>query len=138
MESYADRTPGAFVEEKSYSLAWHYRKVETGLGMLRAHELIDSLKNFSSTYGLQLLDGDKVVEIRSAEVNKGRATLNILDNNHYDFILAIGDDRTDEDTFEALPRTAITIKVGDGMSAAHYYVKQWQEVRMLLGSLTMV
>lgn len=135
MESYADRTPGAFVEEKSFSLAWHYRKVETGLGILRANELIDSLKNFSSTFGLQLLDGDKVVEIRSAEVNKGRATLDILHGNHYDFILAIGDDRTDEDTFEVLPETAITIKVGDVMSAARYYVKRWQDVRQLLGSL---
>jgi len=135
MESYADRTPGAFVEEKSFSLAWHYRKVETGLGILRANELLDSLKNFASTYGLQLLDGDKVVEIRSAEVNKGRAALDLLHRNHYDFILAIGDDRTDEDTFQALPSEAITIKVGDVMSAARYYLKRWQDVRELLGAL---
>lgn len=135
MESYADRTPGAFVEEKSFSLAWHYRKVESGLGILRANELIDSLKNFASAYGLQLLDGDKVVEIRSAEVNKGRAALDLLHRNHYDFILAIGDDRTDEDTFQALPAEAITIKVGDIMSAARYYVKRWQDVRDLLWAL---
>src|SRR5690606_22375445 len=70
MEAYADRTPGAFVEEKSFSLAWHYRKVQRDLGPLRAHELIDSLRDYSAAYGLQLLDGDKVVEIRSAEVNK--------------------------------------------------------------------
>lgn len=135
MESYADRTPGAFVEEKSFSLAWHYRKVEAGLGMLRANELIDSLKNFSSAYGLQLLDGDKVVEIRSAEVNKGRATLDLLHGNHYDFILAIGDDRTDEDTFQVLPSDAFTIKVGDVVSAARYYVKRWQDARELLSAL---
>ncbi|WP_353127691.1 bifunctional alpha,alpha-trehalose-phosphate synthase (UDP-forming)/trehalose-phosphatase [Parapedobacter pyrenivorans] len=135
MESFADRTPGAFVEEKSFSLAWHYRKVQRDLGSLRAHELIDSLRDYSAAYGLQLLDGDKVVEIRSAEVNKGRATLDILHENRYDFILSIGDDRTDEDTFQALPATACTIKVGTEVSAARFYLKQQRDVRILLQKL---
>ncbi|MGK6352623.1 bifunctional alpha,alpha-trehalose-phosphate synthase (UDP-forming)/trehalose-phosphatase [Parapedobacter sp. DT-150] len=135
MESYADRTPGAFVEEKSFSLAWHYRKVQRDLGPLRAHELIESLRNYATAYGLQLLDGDKVVEIRSAEVNKGRATLDILHENRYDFILSIGDDRTDEDTFQALPPEAYTIKVGTEVSAARFYLKQQQDVRTLLQKL---
>ncbi|MEC3880640.1 bifunctional alpha,alpha-trehalose-phosphate synthase (UDP-forming)/trehalose-phosphatase [Parapedobacter sp. 10938] len=135
MESYADRTPGAFVEEKSFSLAWHYRKVQRDLGALRAQELIEGLRDYSASYGLQLLDGDKVVEIRSAEVNKGRATLDILHENRYDFILSIGDDRTDEDTFHALPREAFTIKVGTEVSAARFYLKHRREVRMLLQKL---
>ncbi len=135
MESYADRTPGAFVEEKSFSLAWHYRKVQRDLGALRAQELIEGLRDFSAAYGLQLLDGDKVVEIRSAEVNKGRATLDILHENRYDFILAIGDDRTDEDTFHALPQEAFTIKVGTEVSAARFYLKHQREVRVLLQKL---
>ncbi|SFC36082.1 trehalose 6-phosphate synthase/phosphatase [Parapedobacter composti] len=138
MESYADRTPGAFVEEKSFSLAWHYRRVQRDLGALRAHELIDSLRDYSAAYGLQLLDGDKVVEIRSAEVNKGRATLDILHENRYDFILSIGDDRTDEDTFQALPPDAFTIKVGTEVSAAKYYLKQQQDVRRLLRNLVTI
>lgn len=135
MESYADRTPGAFVEEKSFSLAWHYRKVQRDLGALRAQELIEGLRDYSASYGLQLLDGDKVVEIRSAEVNKGRATLDILHENRYDFILAIGDDRTDEDTFHALPGEAFTVKVGTEVSAAKYYLKHRREVRVLLHRL---
>ncbi len=135
MEMFADRTPGAFVEEKSFSLAWHYRKVQRDLGPLRAHELIDSLRDYSATYGLQLLDGDKVVEIRSAEVNKGRATLDILHDNRYDFILSIGDDRTDEDTFLVLPPDACTIKVGTEVSAAKFYLKQQSDVRALLKKL---
>lgn len=138
MESYADRTPGSFVEEKSFSLAWHYRKVQRDLGPLRANELIEGLRDYSASYGLQLLDGDKVVEIRSAEVNKGRATLNILHENRYDFILAIGDDRTDEDTFHALPREAFTIKVGTEVSAARFYLKHLRDVRLLLRKLAEV
>ncbi|WP_257669337.1 bifunctional alpha,alpha-trehalose-phosphate synthase (UDP-forming)/trehalose-phosphatase [Parapedobacter tibetensis] len=135
MESYADRTPGAFVEEKSFSLAWHYRKVQEGLGVLRASELKKSLRDFSSTGGLQLLDGDKVLEIRLAEVNKGRATLDILHGNTYGFILAIGDDSTDEDTFMALPPEAFSIKVGDAISAARFYMKRQTETRALLRKL---
>lgn len=135
MQVFADRTPGAFVEQKSFSLAWHYRKVQRDLGTLRAHELIDSLRNYSTAYGLQLLDGDKVVEIRSAEVNKGRATLDILHENRYDFIIAIGDDRTDEDTFQVLPPEAYTVKVGTEVSNARLYVKHYTDARLLLEKL---
>ncbi len=44
METYVDRTPGSFIEEKSYSLVWHYRKAQKGLGELRANELMNNLK----------------------------------------------------------------------------------------------
>src|SRR5690606_9988262 len=83
MDAFCDRTPGSFVEEKSYSLVWHYRKVQKGLGALRANELMDNLRYMISAYGLQLLNGDKVVEVKNSEVNKGRATLSIL--NQCDF-----------------------------------------------------
>ncbi len=135
MDAYADRTPGAFVEEKSYSLAWHFRKVPDGLGVLRATELKESLRDFSSTYGLQLLDGNKVIEMRHAQVNKGQATLDILARRKYDFILAIGDDTTDEDTFASVPAGAFTIKVGSDRSVARFYVKNRSKVRLLLQQL---
>ena len=135
METYTDKTPGSFIEEKSYSLAWHYRKVQKGLGALRANELMDNLQYHLNTFGLKMLDGDKVVEVKNADVNKGRATLNLLHDTSYDFILAIGDDRTDEDTFKALPETAISIKVGGNVSAAKYYLEDQQDVRALLTAL---
>lgn len=132
METYTDRTPGSFVEDKSYSLAWHYRKVAKGLGVMRADELKESLRDFSSAYGLQLLDGNKVIELRHAEVNKGRATQDILVQHKYDFILAVGDDMTDEDTFAALPSGAFTVKVGTDLSSARFYVEKRTKVRDLL------
>ena len=135
MEIYTDKTPGSFIEEKSYSLAWHYRKVQKGLGALRANELMDNLQYHLNTFGLKMLDGDKVVEVKNADVNKGRASLNLLHDSEYDFILAIGDDRTDEDTFKALPETAISIKVGSNVSAAKYYLENQEEVRDLLLTL---
>ncbi|MGN6640911.1 MAG: bifunctional alpha,alpha-trehalose-phosphate synthase (UDP-forming)/trehalose-phosphatase [Mucilaginibacter sp.] len=136
LETYVDRTPGSFIEEKTYSLAWHYRKAQKGLGELRAGELMNNLKYLANDKGLQLLPGDKVVEIKNVEVNKGKAALTIVDNGHYDFIMALGDDYTDEDIFKALPDSAITIKIGNNVSAAKFYLRTPNEARRLLKNLT--
>lgn len=135
LDTYTDRTPGSFVEEKSYSLVWHYRKVEEGLGELRANEIINHLGVFIADKGLQMMPGNKVIEFKNIEVNKGKAAQNWLYNNHPDFILALGDDHTDEDIFKALAPEDYTIKVGSNISAARYYLKDYHEVRELLKEL---
>ena len=136
MELYVSRTPGSFVEEKDFSLVWHYRKVETGLGELRTRELMSHLKYKIFGTNLQVHEGDKVVEIKSSRVNKGRAALKWLETNDYDFIMAIGDDLTDEDTFKAMPpENSYTVKVGGKTSAAKFSVRSYQEVRYLLKKL---
>ncbi|WP_342644326.1 bifunctional alpha,alpha-trehalose-phosphate synthase (UDP-forming)/trehalose-phosphatase [Mucilaginibacter sp. CSA2-8R] len=134
-EKYVDRTPGSFIEEKTYSLVWHYRKAESGLGELRANELMNTLKFLATDKGLQLLPGDKVVEVKNMEINKGKAALSLVEQGDYDFVMALGDDFTDEDLFRALPDNAITIKVGTGASLAKFYVRNPTEVRGLLTSL---
>jgi trehalose 6-phosphate synthase/phosphatase len=135
LESYSDRTPGSFIEEKKYSLAWHYRKVEKGLGEQRANELVSNMRYLTREKGLQLLPGNKVVEVKNAEINKGKATLDYLYNKEFDFILAMGDDHTDEDIFEAIHEIAITIKIGSSISEATYYLRNVEEARNLLNSL---
>ncbi|SDH55885.1 bifunctional alpha,alpha-trehalose-phosphate synthase (UDP-forming)/trehalose-phosphatase [Chitinophaga filiformis] len=137
LDTYMDRTPGSFIEEKSYSLVWHYRKVETGLGELRANELMNTLCYFTSDIGLQILPGDKVIEIKNIEINKGKATLSWLQDREFDFMLAIGDDYTDEDIFKSLPNNAVTVKVGSQVSAARYYLRNHQEVRAFLRALVL-
>lgn len=138
LNTYVDRTPGAFIEEKSFSLVWHYRKAENGLGELRSNELINNLMYLTKDRGLQLLPGNKVIEIKNIEVNKGKAALSRIYHDNYDFILAIGDDHTDEDTFKVMPESAFTIKVGSTISAARFYLRTPQEVRGFLKSLTQV
>jgi len=135
LDTYVDRTPGSFIEEKTYSLVWHYRKAQKGLGELRANELVNNLKYLANDKGLQLMPGDKVLEIKNMEVNKGKAALSIIEHNHYDFIIAFGDDYTDEDTFKALPESAITVKIGGNMSSAKFYLRSPWEVRRFLHSL---
>lgn len=135
LKTYVERTPGAFIEEKSYSLVWHYRKAPQGLGELRSNELINNLMYLTKDRGLQLLPGNKVIEIKNIEVNKGKAAIALLYSQEYDFILAVGDDHTDEDIFKAVPETAFTIKVGSTMSAARFYLRNPEEVRKFLTEL---
>lgn len=135
LEEYVDRTPKSSIEEKDFSLAWHYRKVDTGLGESRAREIISHLKFLSVNMGLQVLEGNKVVEIKSNEVSKGKAVQKLMSDYWGEFSLAIGDDETDEDMFKAMPESAYTIKVGDLNSEATYRVKSHKEVRELLNAL---
>ncbi|MCC5930994.1 MAG: bifunctional alpha,alpha-trehalose-phosphate synthase (UDP-forming)/trehalose-phosphatase [Cyclobacteriaceae bacterium] len=135
LELYVNRTPGSFIEEKDYSLVWHYRKVETGLGELRSRELSSHLKYLSTNKNLQVLEGDMVVEIKSAAVNKGKTALKWLRKFDHDFVLAIGDDWTDEDTFKVMPKDAFSVKVGSTSSAANYNIDSFKEVRAFLWEL---
>ncbi len=136
LDGYVNRTPGSFIEKKDYSLVWHYRKVETGLGEIRTRELMSHLKYLAANKNLQVLEGDKVVEIKNLEVNKGKSAALWLDKYpNSEMIMAIGDDWTDEDTFRVMPKDAITIKVRGTSSIAKYNVANHHEVRKLLNSL---
>ncbi|MGB3180816.1 MAG: bifunctional alpha,alpha-trehalose-phosphate synthase (UDP-forming)/trehalose-phosphatase [Cyclobacteriaceae bacterium] len=135
LELYVDRTPGSFIEEKDYSLVWHYRKVETGLGELRTRELTSHLKYLTTNIGLQVLEGDMVLEIKSLEVNKGRGAKKWLTDFPAEFIFAVGDDETDEDMFRIMPKSAYTIKVGRKNSEARFNLKNHRKVRELLRTM---
>ncbi|MHB1179046.1 MAG: trehalose-phosphatase, partial [Daejeonella sp.] len=132
LERFVDRTPGAFIEEKDYSLVWHYRKVEKGLGELRTAEMVNNVKYLINDRGLQVLSGNMVVEVKNIEINKGKAALGHIQNKDYDFMMAIGDDHTDEDIFKSLPDNAITIKVGSNISSARFYLRDPASVRQFL------
>lgn len=135
LEGYVDRTPGSFVEKKDYSLVWHYRKVETGLGEARTRELTSHLKYITVDRNLKVLEGNKVVEIKNSEIDKGRAATVWLNKYQSEFVMACGDDWTDEDTFKAMPDDSFTIKIGNMSSAAKYRVADHLEIRKLLKSL---
>ncbi|QCR22784.1 bifunctional alpha,alpha-trehalose-phosphate synthase (UDP-forming)/trehalose-phosphatase [Pontibacter sp. SGAir0037] len=135
MDLYVDRTPGSFIEEKDYALVWHYRRVETGLGELRARELVSHLNFLASNSNLQVLDGQMAVEIKANEINKGRATSRWLNMYPHDFVLAIGDDWGDEEIFKSMPREAYTVKIGNAYSVAKYHLDTCSEARKLLGRL---
>ncbi|WP_159467013.1 bifunctional alpha,alpha-trehalose-phosphate synthase (UDP-forming)/trehalose-phosphatase [Dyadobacter sp. 3J3] len=138
LDLYAIRCPGAFVETKETSLAWHYRVADDAdYADRRSRELIWQLKNFiQPELKLQVIDGSKVVEVKKTAFNKGTAAKSLAAQRNYDFILAIGDDTTDEDMFEALPDTAFTIKIGEDLSAARNHIKNQDEVFHFLNFMT--
>jgi trehalose 6-phosphate synthase/phosphatase len=135
LESYVDRLAASFVEEKEFSIAWHYRNADAELGNQRAKELIDTLVHFTANLDVQVLEGKKVIEVRCAGVNKGTAALACRESLRPDFAMAIGDDVTDEDLFRAMPPEVYTIRVGMKSSYAGYNVRDYLEVRGLLGEM---
>ena len=134
LEIYADRSPGAFVEEKEDSLAWHYRMADPEQAGQRASELADHLLQLTAKAGLQIVQGNKVVEVRPSGVDKGSALLAWTGNREYDFVVGIGDDTTDEDLFKALPEGAVSVRVGISTTQARYNVRSSAEVSELLRS----
>ncbi|MBC7363283.1 MAG: bifunctional alpha,alpha-trehalose-phosphate synthase (UDP-forming)/trehalose-phosphatase [Candidatus Aminicenantes bacterium] len=135
LELYVDRLPGSFIEEKEFSLAWHYRPCQPELASVRANELVDYLVDFTSSTDIQVLHGNKVVEIRCAGINKGVAGLFWLMDKDYDFIFSAGDDWTDEDLFKVLPEKAYSIRVGIANTNAKYNLLNYQDVLKILRKL---
>jgi trehalose 6-phosphate synthase/phosphatase len=131
LELYVDRTPGSFIETKDFSLVWHYRKADKTLGELRSRELINNLQYLTTNMPVKILEGNKVIEVKNAGINKGVAALRWL-HEPYDFILAAGDDWTDEDTFSVMPESSYTLKVGYSPSMARFNISSVQEMRNLL------
>ncbi len=135
LESFVDRTPGSLIEEKTYSLVWHYRKADIELGVLRALELLHTVSNMIQNQDLEILEGKKVIEIKATGINKGTAAAEFLTNHPADCIVAFGDGATDEFLFKELPENSYTVKVGTDNSAAKYYVANYKEVRSFLKEL---
>jgi trehalose 6-phosphate synthase/phosphatase len=136
LQLYVDRLPGALLEEKEFSLAWHFRRADPELASLRAKELLDDLSGYTRNIDVQVLEGNKVIEIRNTGVNKGTAALEWLTSREPDFILGIGDDWTDEDLFRALPSSAFSVRVGLANTAARYYLSNHTAVRRMLREMS--
>ena len=135
MQLFVIRCAGSFIEEKTNTIAWHYRNTQTGLGFSRSRELLNTLSQLIQNTTLQVIDGNKVVEVRIAGFDKGATALKIVNEQDPDFVLCIGDDTTDEDMFKALEGEAYTIKVNNGASAAQYTILSQQQVLPLLNKL---
>jgi trehalose 6-phosphate synthase/phosphatase len=136
LELYRDRTPGSTVEEKDFSLVWHYRRADPELAYVRGHELRVALVNLTENLDVGVFEGNKILEVKSQVVSKGRAAEHWTAERDWDFILAAGDDYTDEEMFGILPEEAYSIKVGFAASKARFNVDSVKDIRMLLKRLS--
>ena len=135
METFVDRHPGSFLEEKEYSIVWHYRKSNPELASVRVKELMNILVTLTANVGVQVTHGNKYIEVRNVGIDKGTAGLYFMSKYSPDFVLAIGDDWVDEDLFKALPAEAYTIRIGVGSAYARFHIYSYQSALGLLEQL---
>nr|WP_322626499.1 bifunctional alpha,alpha-trehalose-phosphate synthase (UDP-forming)/trehalose-phosphatase [uncultured Flavobacterium sp.] len=139
MEEYTDRNAESFIEEKEFGVAWHYRNVDEKLGFLTSRELLTLLKNHMYNEPVQIIDGNKVIEVKHYMAHKGTTCRNNILCGTHDFAIAFGDDRTDEDMFEQLTgANEFSVKVGPGNTTAKYRIKDVDAVISVLEKLQSV
>lgn len=135
LQMFVDKTPRSRLEVKETALAWHYRESDAWLGTLRAQQLVNALISICTRQKLQILQGNKVIEIKSPDYNKGSEVNRLLSNKRYDFVIAMGDDTTDDDMFQALPLNAVTVKVGSISEIANYNLPSQTDVLPFLQAI---
>lgn len=129
LQRYTERCNGSFVEEKYSSLAWHFRNSPREMGFMKAKELKEELRTVVAHENkLQVIEGTMVVEVKRTGYDKGMAATKFISGRNFDFIMAFGDDRTDEDIFRSLPAGAVTVKIGMTTSIAKYNLINQHEV----------
>lgn len=135
MKEVTNNTPGSHIERKKTALVWHYRKTDKWLANMRSAQLVNKLLYPCTRGHLHLMRGDKIVEVKPSEYTKGTTIKNFYTYSDYGFILAAGDDTTDEDMFEVLQGEAVTIKVGKPSEKSRYTVQNSGELLKLLRTL---
>jgi trehalose 6-phosphate synthase/phosphatase len=136
MNAVAMAVPRSMVEEKATGIAWHYRLADENAaadGIALLHELA---KPLCLRHDIEVLLGAKVIELRPRGVHKGHVVRELVREHAADtFVVAIGDDVTDDDMFGALPPGAFAIAAAVRPRAAHFRVEGHRVVRSFLQRL---
>jgi trehalose 6-phosphate synthase/phosphatase len=136
LREFAERTPGSLVEEKTAGFAWHYRSADPEYGATQAKELSLHLATVLTNVPVELLPGDHVIELRVHGMHKGRVAAEVAGRApEGTLLLAMGDDRTDEDLFAGLPPGSVGIHIGPRPSRATVRIADVRAARRLLESL---
>ena len=136
LEKFATSTPGSLLERKSVSVAWHYRNVQPALAAKRAHALRLELAEATRDKPIETLEGRKVIEVRFRGVSKAIVARHVrAAYGEAATVLAIGDDRTDQELFEALPASSLKVAVGAPARHANCVLRDYTAVRALLRAL---
>ncbi len=131
IQKFSDEMPGSFIEEKTHSIAFHYRNSEPDMVSVKLPELKEALRSIIGRQPIEMQDGRRVLEIKDQRMNKGQAALSFSSEDAYDFIFIAGDDTTDEDMFKTHPNH-YTVKIGYGETNAKYRLKDPDALHDLL------
>jgi len=155
MKLYTETTDGSTIETKESALVWHHQDADPDFGSCQAKELLDHLESVLANEPVVVKSGHHIVEVKPQGISKGLVAEQLLSTmvqkgNRPDFVLCIGDDRSDEDMFEGIASTmsgptptlspiaeVFPCTVGQKPSKAKYYLDDTVEVvRMLQGLAT--
>lgn len=138
MLQYVKRCANTFIEEKEFGMVWHYRNADMEQAKLRTIELHAELNELARHLNMQVVLGNKTVEVKSSGADKGSVISSQIIPGAFDFIFAAGDDKTDEDMFRVLisHENAFTVKVGPQASFAKYNLHTPQMVVSLLWDMS--
>lgn len=136
-EKWTSSVPGTFIEEKEHSVAWHYRTANDFNEQEAIHEMVKDLMILNANNRFKVMCGNKVVEVKSGSFDKGSFAIDFVGKYNFDFVMAIGDDVTDEDMFEKLrAQNHFTIRVGLGQTKAMYNLIGVNNVHSFLDQLS--
>lgn len=107
MDLYRKRVQNTYIHFKGSAMVWQYREADPEVGAWQARELAAALEETLSSHHVVVSSGKGYVEVRIRGVNKGVCATTILQEletakGRPDFVLCIGDDRSDELMFEAV------------------------------------
>ena len=131
-----EEVPGSFVERKGGGVAWHYRLADPGYGPWRARELRKTLDGMLAHEAAETLAGHAVLEVRARGVDKGAYVATQLASiDDGDFVMCVGDDRTDLDMYAQMPSHAFVANIGGPAPSARHVLASPQDLRTLLEQL---
>lgn len=114
VKQYAKRVQGSVAECKGSAITWNYRNVgaqmlcnQMAMELMRFLDPNGGQDSLMHGYPISVVHGKGYVEVKRSDVNKGVAVSRVLKEiqsqiGTIDFVLCIGDDRSDEDMFEVV------------------------------------
>jgi len=146
IKSYQERTDGSIISTKDASIRWFFRDVDTDFAIKEANELVAHLYTMLENLPIEIAQEKDYVEVRPAGLDKGVFAKKLLRRVEQlkgkpDFIMCIGDNKTDECMFKVVKEYATAngiedvefcITVGQKVSQADYYLNDHNEVVSIL------
>jgi trehalose 6-phosphate synthase/phosphatase len=139
LNSLAFHYEGSVVEEKAYSIAWHYRSLRNKLSSGDIRQILAAIRSLPEYDQFIVSQSEFTIELRTPGVDKGAFLARWVENQRFDFVLAMGDSETDEDMFKIFDESCYTVKIGrSDHSAANYFIKDQMSVLPLINSLARI
>jgi trehalose 6-phosphate phosphatase len=117
--------PGVRLEHKPAATVLHTRGQEEHVAEAAVQSALEVAQRHA---GVKVLQGKNVVEMSVVTADKGTALKALQEKVGADAALYFGDDVTDEHAFEVMVEPDVSVKVGDGETAARFRVDSGEQV----------